>query len=84
MVNAALKHEVEEMLERLPETATLDDLLLAMQTQVIPLDEAQAIMAQERDPNSVLRQSLHRGLCELDAGEGIADEDLMPSLDRRA
>lgn len=84
MVNAALKHEVDAILERLPETATLDDLLLAMQTQVIPLAEVQAIMAQERDPNSALRQSLQCGLRELDAGEGIADEDLLPSLDRRA
>jgi hypothetical protein len=84
MVNAALKHEVEEILERLPETATLDDLLLAMQTQVIPLGEVQAMLAQERDPNSALRQSLDRGFRELDAGEGIADEDLPSSPNRRA
>lgn len=83
MVNAALKHEVEEILERLPDTATLDDLLLAMQTQVIPLDEVQAMIAQERDPASALRQSLHRGLQELDAGEGIDDRDLSRLLDRR-
>ncbi len=83
MVNAALKHEVEEIMERLPESATLDDLLLAIQSQVIPLDEVQAMMAQERDPNSPLRQSLHRGLQELDAGEGIADEDVLRALDHR-
>lgn len=76
MVNAALKHEVEEIMQRLPDTATLDDLLLAMQTQAIPLDEVQAMIAQERDPASALRQSLHRGLQELDAGDGIADDDL--------
>jgi hypothetical protein len=84
MVNAALKHEVEKILDRLPETATLDDLLLAMQTQAIPLDEVQAMIAQERDPTSPLRQALNRGLRELDAGGGIADEDLLASLDRRA
>jgi len=83
MVNAALKHEVEEIMERLPDTATLDDLLLAMQTQVIPIDEVQAMIAQERDPASALRQSLQRGLHELDAGEGIADDDLLRTLDRR-
>lgn len=84
MVNAALKHEVEEILERLPETATLDDLLLAMQTQVVPLDEVQTMLAQERDPASALRQSLQRGLRELDAGDGIDDENLPPLHDRRA
>ena len=80
MVNASLKHEVEEIMERLPDTATLDDLLLAMQTQVIPLDEVQTMIAQECDPTSALRRSLQRGLQELDAGEGIADDDL--TLDR--
>jgi hypothetical protein len=84
MVNAALKHEVEAILERLPDTATLDDLLLAMQAQAASPEEEQAMIAQERDPDSALRQSLRRGLRELDAGEGIADEDLMPSLERRA
>jgi hypothetical protein len=83
MVNAALKHEVEQILERLPETATLDDLLLAMQTQVIPLNEVQIMLAQERDPNSALRQSLDRGLRELEAGEGIADDVLTLSPNRQ-
>ncbi|MBS0582882.1 MAG: hypothetical protein JSS42_07255 [Proteobacteria bacterium] len=52
------------------------------QTQGIPLAEVQAMLAQECDPNSALRQSLDRGLRELDAGEGIADEDLSSSPDR--
>jgi hypothetical protein len=77
MASATLKHEVEEIMQRLPETATLDDLLFALQTA---LPEEQDILAQERDPNSELRQALNRGLRELDAGEGIADEDLMRSL----
>jgi hypothetical protein len=77
MVSVALKREVEEIMERLPETATLDDLLSALQTA---LPEEQDILAQERDPNSELRQALNRGLHELDVGEGIANEDLMRSL----
>lgn len=33
MVSAALKHEVEEVLKQLPETATMHDLLYALETR---------------------------------------------------
>jgi hypothetical protein len=74
MVNAALKREVEEIMQRLPDTATLDDLLLAIQTQVIPLEEVQAMMAQEPDLTSPLRQSLNRALMQSDAEDGVEHE----------
>ena len=52
-------------------------------THVIPIDEVHAVIAQERDPVSPLRQSLQRGLQELDAGEGIEDDDLLRTPDPR-
>ena len=80
MAGTALKREVEDVLDRLPESATLHDLLLALQAAS---SEGCEIETLERDPESELRQSLRRGLAELDAGQGISDEALTQSLDPR-
>ncbi|TXI73325.1 MAG: hypothetical protein E6Q43_05575 [Dokdonella sp.] len=76
MVNAALKHEVEAIMQRLPESATLDDLLLAIQSQVTPHDEVQEMLAQERDPDSPLRQALNRALKQSDTEVGVEHETI--------
>lgn len=76
MVNAALKHEVEEILEHLPETATLGDLLIVLQTQAASQEEERTMIAQERDPHSALRQALNRALAQSDAGEGREHETI--------
>lgn len=77
MVNAVLKHEVEEIMNRLPDTATLDDLLFALQAQAVPPEEEQALLAQERDPASPLNEALRQAAAALDSGQGVPHEQVV-------
>lgn len=70
---ASIRAQAHELIDQVPNGADWPKLLHEVQ---LVTDRALGIVAQERDPDSELRESLNRGLAELDAGQGIDDADL--------
>ena len=66
--------QAHELIDQVPNEA--DWLALLHDVQFVT-DSAQGVVAQERDPNSELWQSLNRGLAELNAGQGIDHAEIV-------
>lgn len=78
---ATIRAQAHELIDQVPNQADWPKLLHEVQ---LVTDRALGIVAQECDPNSELRQSLNRGLAELDAGHGIDDVDIVREFGLRS
>lgn len=74
------KEQAHQLIDQVPNEADWPTLLHDVQEAA---DRAMGVLAEELNPNSPLRQSLARGLKELDAGEGVTDEALTQALRTR-
>jgi hypothetical protein len=67
---ADIRAQAHRLLDEVPNEANWVALLHDVQQAT---DRALGLIAQESDPHSDLRQSIQRGLAELDGGQGIDD-----------
>jgi len=77
MAGRALKNEINAIVDALPETATLADVVETLQARQIAAVEDRDLAAQERDPESALNAALLKAVQALDAGLGISHNDVL-------
>lgn len=77
MASRALKHEINAIVDALPETATLADVVETLHARQIESIEDRELAAQERDPESRLNAALLKAAQSLDAGLGVPHDDVL-------